>query len=208
MKTLGCFVVSLVLSAASAGAASRTEYLNRLPLRFEENRGRDHHPDARYVARAQNFMLSLAPSGNWLEYKDATGAKTASVYTRLVGANPSTRLEAVDRLPGVANYFLGSAAQWQADVTGFGQVRYSAVYPGIDLVFHGEENRLEYDFVVAPGADPRTIQLELRGQLGLHVEEAGDLVIDTEAGEIRWKKPELYQDAKGVRRPEIGRAHV
>ncbi len=208
MKTLGCFVVSLVLSAVTAGAASRTEYLNTLPLRFEENRGRDSHLDARYIARAQNFSLSLASSANWLEYRDANGAKTASVYTRLVGANPATRLEAADRLPGVANYFLGSGGEWRSDVTGFGQVRYGGVYPGIDLVFHGEERRLEYDFIVAPHADPRAIQLELSGQLGMRVEDGGDLVIDTQAGEIRWKKPEIYQDANGVRRAIEGHFRV
>ena len=124
MKILGCFMVSSVICAAGA---ARTEYLNRLPLRFEENQGRDVHREARYVARAQNFSLSLAPTGNWLEYRNA------SVYTRLVGADPSTRLEPADRLPGVANYFLGSAGEWRADVTGFGRIRYAGVYEGIDL---------------------------------------------------------------------------
>jgi uncharacterized protein (TIGR03437 family) len=208
MKVLGCFVVPFVLSAATPGAATRTEYLNRLPLRFEESRGRDSHQEARYIARAQNFSLSLASSGNWLEYKDASGAKTASVYTRLVGANPDTRLEPADPLPGVANYFLGSGSEWRSDVTGFGRIRYARVYPGIDLVFHGEEHRLEYDFVVAPHADPRAIVLELSGQRGLRVEESGDLVIDTEGGEIRWKKPEIYQDGGGVRRAINGRFRV
>jgi uncharacterized protein (TIGR03437 family) len=200
MKTLGCFAVSFVLFAGSAGAANRAEYLNRLPLRFEENRGRDQHADARYIARAQNFSLSLTSSGNWLDWRDATGTKTASVHTQLVGANPATRLESADRLPGVANYFLGSKSAWQADVTAFGRIRYSGVYAGIDLVFHGEEHRLEYDFVVAPHADPQAIQLELSGQKALHIDDNGALVVETEAGEIRWKKPELYQDVNGAHR--------
>ncbi len=208
MKTLGCFAVSFVLSAATAGAASRTEYLNKLPLRFEANRGRDNHPETRYIARAQNFSLSLASSGNWLEWKDSTGTKTANVRTRLVGANPATQLEAADRLPGVANYFLGSKGAWQKDVTGFGRIRYSGVYAGIDLIFHGEEHRLEYDFVVAPHADPRVIQLELSGQQSLHIEDSGDLVVETEAGEIRWKKPEIYQETNGDRRWVEGHFHI
>src|SRR5580700_648437 len=189
MRILGCFMVFSVIGAAG------TEYLSRLPLRFEENQGR-------YIARTRNFSLGLTPAGNWLEYKNAR------VYTRLVGANPSTRLEAADRLPGVANYFLGSGSEWRSDVTGFGRIRYARVYPGIDLVFHGEEHRLEYDFVVAPHADPRAIVLELSGQRGLRVEESGDLVIDTEGGEIRWKKPEIYQDGGGVRRAINGRFRV
>jgi len=189
MRILGCFMVSSIICAAGA---VRTDYLNRLPLRFEENQGR-------YVARAQDFSLSLTPAGTRLEYK------SASVFTRLVGANPATRLEPADRLPGVANYFLGSAGDWRSDVTGFGRIRYTGVYAGIDLIFHGEEHRLEYDFVVAPHADPRAIRLELSGQRGLRVEDGGDLVIDTEAGEIRWKRPEIYQDADGARRSIDGR---
>lgn len=207
MRTLACLAV-LFVPVSLIGAATRTEYLNRLPLRFEENRGRDGHAGALYIARAQNFSLSLAPSGNWLEWKDAGGAKMASVYTRLVGANPSPRLEPVGRLPGAANYFLGSESEWRSDVTGFSSVRYGGVYPGIDLVFHGEEHRLEYDFVVAPHADFRAIRLDLTGQQGLRVEDSGDLVIETEAGEIRWKKPEIYQDVNGTRRSIDGRFRI
>ncbi|HTB15105.1 MAG TPA: SBBP repeat-containing protein [Bryobacteraceae bacterium] len=204
MKKLGGFAVLFTISAATAGAATRTEYLSRLPLRFEENRGRDGHPGALYMARTESFSLSLAASGNWLDWRNAGGAKLASVHTRLVGANPA-RLEPADRLPGVANYFQGSAGEWRTDVTGFGRIRYSGVYSGIDLVFHGEEHRLEYDFVVAPHADPGAIQLEISGQKSLRVEDSGDLVIETEAGEIRWKKPEIYQDANGARQVIDGR---
>jgi uncharacterized protein (TIGR03437 family) len=205
VKNVFYFLVSCSLSAA---AATRTEYLNRLPLRFEENRGRDTHAGTRYIARAQNFSLSLAPSGNWLEWTDQGGKKTSRVHTRLVGANSRARIEPLDRLPGLSNYFLGSGSQWRSDVTGFGRVRYAGVYPGIDLVFHGEEHRLEYDFVVAPHADPRAIQLELRGQQDLRIDDTGDLVIMTDAGEIRWKKPEIYQETDGVRQSVDGRFHI
>jgi uncharacterized protein (TIGR03437 family) len=194
--------------AATAGVATRSEYLNKLPLRFEENRGRDAHEGTRYVARTQGFLLGLAPSGNWLEWKDSSGTSTASVHTRLVGANANTKLAPADRLPGVANYFLGKGSEWQADVPGFGRVRYSGVYSGIDLVFHGEEHRLEYDFIVAPHADPAAIQLEISGQRSLRIDEAGDLVISTDAGEIRWKKPEIYQQANGARHPIEGRFRI
>ena len=123
--------------------------------------------------------------------------KTAAVHTRMIGANPGTRLAAADRLPGVANYFLGSAGNWQSDVPGFGSIRYSGVYSGIDLVFHGEERRLEYDFIVAPHADAGAIRLEISGHKSLRIDDNGDLVIATDAGEIRWKKPEAYQETSG-----------
>jgi uncharacterized protein (TIGR03437 family) len=207
MKELRWFLACVVTSA-TVYAANRAEFLNRLPLRFEENRGRDAHAGTRYIARAQSFSLGLAPTGSWLEWKDSKGTKTATIHTRLVGGNPDTKLAPADRLPGAANYFLGSGSQWQSDVTGFGRIRYSGVYSGIDLVFHGEEHRLEYDFIVAPYADPRAIQLEISGQRSLTVEDGGDLVISTDAGEIRWKRPEIYQEIKGVRHIIDGRFRV
>src|ERR1700740_727375 len=105
MKGLLGFLGFCVLFCTPVGAASRTEYLNKLPLRFEENRGRDAHPGTRYIARTANFSLGLDPAGDWLEWKEA--GKSATVSTRLAGSNPHTQLKPEDRLPGTANYFLG-----------------------------------------------------------------------------------------------------
>ena len=197
----------VVWLAASAGAHAssslRTGLLGKLPLRFEETRGADAHRAARYTARGPNFVLSLAPEGNWLEWKDSGGA--AQVRTQLVHADPAARMEPEDRLPGAANYFVGQRDGWRIDVAGFGRIRYHGVYPGIDLVFHGEGGRLEYDFVLAPHADPGAIRLELSGHRAARVADDGDLVLSTEAGEIRWKRPEIYQETAGGRQPVNGR---
>ncbi len=170
----------------------RKEVLAKLPLRFEAS-GRE------YVARGTNFKLRLAASENWMEWK------TASVHTQLIGANRAARMEPDDRLTGSANYFIGRPDKWRTDVAGFGRIRHREVYPGIDLVFHGEEGRLEYDFVVAPRADPRKIELDLRGHRKLRVDADGDLVVETSAGEIRWKRPEIFQTVNGKRAKVDGR---
>jgi uncharacterized protein (TIGR03437 family) len=171
----------------------RREMLSKLPLRFEENRNSATLQRTQFVARGANFTLSLAPDENLLDW--SARSKTSHVRTRLVNGNRDARMEPEERLPGVANYFLGSADHWRQDVTGFGRVRHHNVYPGIDLVFHGEEGRLEYDFVVGPHADPSAIRLELSGHRGLRVAADGDLIVSTSVGDIRWKKPRIFQDA-------------
>ena len=169
-----------------AEASTPRKLLDKLPLRFEESQ-------TGFVARGPNFTLSLAPDQSMLDWTDRS--KSSHVGTRLLNANPGARMEPEDRLPGLANYFVGSSEQWRTDVTGFGRIRHHDVYPGIDLVFHGEEGRLEYDFVVGPHADPSVIRLELTGHRSLHIASNGDLIVSTNTGEIRWKSPRIYQDA-------------
>jgi len=201
-------VIAMLGAAPLASGASRTEYLNRLPLRFEENLARDRHADTRYIARTGSFVLSLAPTCNYLRWTDLVNKTTTDLGTRLVGADPLARLEPEDPLPGVASYFIGSGSEWRAGVPGFGRIIHHGVYPGIDLVFHGEEHRLEYDFLLSPGANPALIRLDLTGHRSLRVDDSGDLVVSTEGGEIRWKKPDMYQEFNGVRKSVTGGFHV
>jgi len=193
--------------AATYARAStpRAELLGKLPLRFEKQDKRDHHSNAKYVAHGTNFVLSLATTESRLEWRDPKNGKSAQIETRFAGANRGARLEPADRLPGLANYFLGSQENWRTDVGGYGRIRYRGVYDGIDLIFHGEQGRLEYDFVLAPNADPRVIRLELTGQRDFRVADDGDLVVSTAAGDIRWKRPEIYQEARGRRQSVNGR---
>lgn len=199
-----CTLFLLVSAASFAMPASvpRSALLGGLPLRFEENRGRDSHANVKYIAQGENYRLSLAPQENWLEWKGQQ--HTARVQTRLVGGNTDARMETEGLFSSKVNYFVGAASQWRTDVPGFERVRYREVYPGIDLIFHGEQGRLEYDFVVAPGSDPANIQLQLSGQKSASVAEDGDLVISTDAGDIRWKRPEIYQEITGTRKPIQG----
>jgi uncharacterized protein (TIGR03437 family) len=182
--------------------------LGKLPLRFEEARGLDGRNGVRYVARAGSYRLRLAPDGNWLEWRNPAGDRSASIHTRLVGANPATRLEAAEDLPGKVNYFVGGRQDWRTDVPGFARIRYRDIYPHIDLVFHGGEGRLEYDLVAAPGADPGQIRLDVDGQRSLRIDPSGDLVISADGGEIRWKRPEVYQESAAGRVPIDGRFAV
>ena len=129
---------------------------------------------------------------------------------KLVHANPDAAVLGAHELPGKVNYFLGNdPAKWRSNLPTFAEVRYRDVYPGIDLIYHGDQDgRLEYDFVVAPGADPNAITLDVGAGLvpargrpqgsPLQIDRDGSLVIATGRGEIRFNKPQVYQDQRTI----------
>jgi hypothetical protein len=122
------------------------------------------------------------------------------VRMKLEGANPEPRIEGLEQLPATTNYFAGSdPAKWQTDIPSFTRVRYAQVYPGIDMVYYGNQRRLENDFVIAPGADPNLIQMAFRGIKDFEIDRMGDLVLHTEQGNIRQSKPVAYQEVNGAR---------
>jgi len=130
--------------------------------------------------------------------------KTSSVAIRLgfAGSRGAAGLEAADPQPGVSNYFAGpDHAKWLRGLAHYGRVNYKSVYPGVDAVFYGNQRQLEYDFVVAPNADTRQIRLAFDGVKGLRVNQAGELVLSTEFGDLVQGKPVAYQMIDGVRKP-------
>jgi len=124
----------------------------------------------------------------------------------LVGANPEAQAEGLDQLEGKSNYFTGrDPKQWRTGVPHYAKVRYRNIYDGIDLVYYGHQHQLEYDFVVAPGADPGLIKLTFRGARRLHIDAHGELVLRTVGGEVRQHRPVIYQEVDGAKRPVAGR---
>jgi hypothetical protein len=120
---------------------------------------------------------------------------------KAMGANPNPRVLGLDRLPGVTNYFIGNdPAKWRTNVAGYAKVKYENVYRGIDLVFYDNgEGRLEYDFLVEPGADPKQIGLSIEDAQSVEVDPSGDLVISAATGTIRKPAPKVYQEIAGKR---------
>jgi len=116
---------------------------------------------------------------------------------RLVGLNRTVKVKGFDELPGKSNYFIGTdPTKWRTNVPTYAKVKYEAVYPGIDLVYYGRQRQLEYDFVVRPGANPKTIGLEIENQDSkIGTDANGDLVVQLASGEIRLHKPRVYQPA-------------
>jgi hypothetical protein len=140
---------------------------------------------------------------------DGRGNRTPITYSvvrmRLVGANPQAKVTGLEELPGRSNYFIGKdPREWRTNVPNYARVEYANVYPGVDLVYYGNQRQLEYDFVVQPGADPRRIRLAVQSQSAksssqsaLRIDLNGDLVADVGDGEVRFHKPVVYQPGMG-----------
>ena len=178
----------------------------KLPLAFEPNQGQ---ADARasYVARGAGYGLFLTPNEAILALgASAKDASSAAVHMQLEGAASNPKIAATEPLPGKSNYFLGNdRSRWVRNVPTFARVQYSAVYPGIDLVYYGKQGQLEYDFAVRSGADPSQIRFRLSGVERVSLGADGSLRLKTPVREVRWNKPVVYQEVNGQRRNVAGR---
>ena len=129
-----------------------------------------------------------------------------TVRLKLVGANPAAKVTGLDELPGKSNYFIGNdPKKWRTNIPTYATVRYQDLYPGVDLIYYGNLRQLEYDFVVAPGADPSCVRLRFRGTGKLRIDDKGDLVLGADGDEVRLRKPQVYQDAGRTRKAVEGR---
>jgi hypothetical protein len=123
----------------------------------------------------------------------------------LLGANPAPDVAGHGEMAGRSNYYVGSdPGRWRANVANYRQDEYRDVYPGIDLVYYGKQRELEHDWIVRPGADPRAITFRFEGATHTEIASNGDLVITTPGGEVRLRKPVIYQETTGGRREIAG----
>ena len=103
------------------------------------------------------------------------------------------------------NYFIGNdPSQWHTKIANYGRVAYEGVYPGVNLIYYGNQQQLEYDFVIAPGADPGSIRFAIQGTHNMHLDNQGNLVVSTAAGDVLEHAPVVYQQVGGARHPVAG----
>ena len=166
--------------------------LAKTPLRFEANQGQ-FAPSVRYAARTTGFALALTARGASLRF---AGSRPLDIA--LLDSNPWPLIQPLDRLSAQTDYFIGAKQNWRPGVTSYSRVRYQAVYPGIDVVYYGQGSRLEYDFVLQPGADPNAIRMQFSDAGKVMVTPAGDLGVVTANGLVLQKKPVIYQQNRPV----------
>jgi uncharacterized repeat protein (TIGR01451 family) len=186
-------------SAATPAPASRkvSSQSFSLPLFFEPNQGQTD-PQVKFLSRGSGYGLFLTSDEAVLELhrssKQQQAATNSVIRMRLDGTSSAANVVGTSPLSGKSNYFIGNdPSKWRQNIPQFGRVEYQAIYPGVDLVYYGNQGQLEYDFRVAPNADPGKIALSFSGASTKI--DAGDLVLSTANGDIRFHAPRVYQPA-------------
>jgi hypothetical protein len=186
--------VSRASNSALPSLAAR-EARTRPFLGFEANRGQAD-ARARYVWRGRDAAMLFADDEVAVAVAPGGGTRM-----RFVGASPRATVAADEALPGRTNYLVGrDRSRWVTDVPTFARLRYAGVYPGVDFVVYGSDEGVEYDFVVAPGADARAVALAFPGSRRASIDVDGSLVLATAGGEVRHLAPRAYEVAGGARR--------
>ena len=205
-----------------AERSQMAEAYYKLPLSFVANQGQADS-QVKFYSRGKDYGLFLTPTeavlalskvsikkpdkGAGIKEENGTtesafqhSKQTSMLHMKLKGANPQPEVKGIDELPGKANYFAGTSPdKWHTDIATYAKVRYEEVYPGIDLIYYGNQRQFEYDFVVAPETDPRTIKIAFQGMRSLVLNEQGDLVLKAQVADVSLRKPISYQLINGER---------
>jgi len=210
---------SLAKTLSDENKAHAIDFIERMPLSFEPNQGQAD-PRVKFLAHGQGYTLFLTRRGEaWLTLVKpvpkstslqphpslpavADNLETAKLSTtirmRLAGSATTPQIEGLELLPGKANYFVGNDPKnWRANVPLFAKVKVRDIYPGVDLVYYGNQRQLEYDFVVASGSDPHSIRMNFAGAKKLSLDTQGGLVLNVHGNEIQLQKPRIYQEIDG-----------
>src|SRR5437870_723243 len=196
-----------LLRASPADHSAAFQPFRSLPLSFEANRGQSN-PRVAFIARGGGQTVFLTPREAVLTWRGRRSPTAVALRMQFIGASARSHVVGAKELPGKVNYFLGrDSARWRTNIPTYEQVRYQDIYPGIDLVFYGNERQLEYDFLVQPGADLTAIAIAFVGAENVQVDAQDGLLLQIAGETIYARKPAIYQEVDG-RRQEIAGGYV
>lgn len=200
----------LTATATDAPKAKLAERFGKLPLSFESNEGQTDST-VKFLSHGPGYDLFLTATGAVLslqKYQTQT-SEGSVVRLKMIGANADPRLEGQDELPGKINYFIGNDPEkWRRNIPTYRKVHYTDIYPGIDIVYYGNQHELEYDFIVAAGANPKLIKFSVEGAERLRLDQDGNLILTLKHGEAQLKKPFVYQLTDEGSRHEVKGSYV
>jgi hypothetical protein len=184
------------LVALTASAQTAATFGN-LSLYFEAG------ADAQFVARGHDAEFSVSPAQAQLLLQKNSVPR--AVQMRFIGANPLAEIHGDGELDGKINYLTGNdPAKWRSSIATFAKVRVAEIYPGIGVAYYGNQRQLEYDFTVAPGADPDSIAIHFDGADKISINPNGELILKLGRDEIVQPKPVIYQSIRGARQEISG----
>jgi len=198
---INLFLKSLALAsglAAFSTSARTAAALGDMPLYFEAN------SSSQFSACGNDSQFLISPVSSQIVLRK-NASEMATVQMHLVGSNPSAQIYGDAEMSGKINYLTGNnPAQWRSGVPIFSKVRVAEIYPGINLVYYGNQKRLEYDFNLAPGINPDSIAIHFVGADKISVNTQGELILKVGDGEIRQPAPVVYQAVGGERKEISG----
>jgi Beta-propeller repeat len=197
---------------ATQKAAADSSF-GKLPLSFEANRGQAER-EVKFLSHGPGYSVSLTSSSMVLATRSSSRPQQskqvnessalpslAALTLTLKGTRSDVSPAGTDQLEGKVNYFLGNdPTNWIAEVPTFARVRYEDIYLGVDLVYYGNQQQLEYDFEIAPHTNVNTIRWSVAGAEKINLDAKGNLVLHTRGGKLSFQKPISYQDVDGQRR--------
>lgn len=190
--------------------ATAAANMARLPLQFERHGGQSP-PTVTFAARGRGYGIVLTPTGAVLTMAARAASGATTIRMTFAGANPAGDVSGLDQLPGTVNYFHGRDPRaWRTNMPTYARVAARDVYPGVDIVFYGNQQQLEYDVVLAPQADPGRLALTFDGIERLELAPDGDLLLRVSGAQsgadlvLRHRKPVIYQQIGDVRQPIAG----
>ena len=193
---LGC--VGALNGLAFTPTASLPKAPGNLPLYFEADPNSSSGP-VHFVTRGGNYQFILSPTHVRIAL-GKSGIEPAKVSMNFAGADPGATMAGDDELPGKVNYLIGNdPARWHTGMAMFARVRVAQLYPGINVVYYGDQRQLEYDFDIAPGTDPGLIKIRVEGVDKISIGNKGELIFALAGGEIRQPAPVIYQTVAGER---------
>ena len=178
-----------------------------LPLSFEPNRGQANR-NVKFLSRGSGYLLTLSSTQASLRLRGSTSIE--QLHMNLLNSDPRAKVTAEAQQDGVSNYLIGGdRAKWRRKIPNYSRVRVAEAYPGIDVLYYGsDQQRLEFDFIVRPGADPNRIQLNFDGAESIRIDDEGALRLKMKESEVVQPAPIIYQVVEGTRRPVDGRFKV
>ncbi|HWC19013.1 MAG TPA: SBBP repeat-containing protein, partial [Terriglobales bacterium] len=189
-------MISAEIHKANRGAVATTALAN-LPMSFEPAQA-----PGRFVARGGSYRVSIGANDAYIAIPNGVSGSKGTLHFAFENANPAASLQGMGPLPGVINYYRGQDSRnWRLGVKPYAKVQAKSIYPGIDVVYYGDRRRLEFDFMVAAGADPKAIALKVDGADQLSISEQGDLVAGLNGKDFRFHKPHAYQFIGGKQAP-------
>lgn len=179
--------------------------LFKLPISFESNLGQTDDK-VKYLHRGKAQILFFTPDEIVMAFNNADQDKPNSVLRMLFsGASLDPTLIGMEEQSNKSHYFIGNNPEkWHTDIPNFAKLFYHDVYPGIDVIFYGNQQQLEFDICVSPGAHPEQIRLQIDGSKEISLDSDGNLCILTDADTVQLQKPFIYQIDKEAKIPIEG----